>query len=79
MPCYAVASAASASVDLVNRLFTPAHLSPSLLEKCITPSSDIDPSGIISAISEEGTLLYLEDNNVLYFKKRVIEATGEEE
>ena len=67
------------SVDLVNCLFTPAYLSPSLLEKHITPSSDIDPSGIISAISEEGELLYLEDNNMLYFKKHVIEAMGEEE
>jgi hypothetical protein len=60
-------------IDIANRLFTPAHLSPSLLEKRISPSNVIDPSGAIAATSEEGKLLYLPDNQVLYFKKTVVD------
>lgn len=67
------------SVDITNRVFTPAHISPSLLEKRVSPPADIDPSGILATISEEGKLLYLPDNGVLYFAKRVNQETGEVE
>ena len=64
------------SIEIANRYFTPAYLTPTLKDNSITPSPMVDPQGSILTVVKQGKMLYLPDNLVLYFKKSMNKEGG---
>ena len=63
-------------IDIANRYFTPIRLAPNAKHTSVNPIVDIDPRGVMATILQEGQMLYLPDNVVLYFEKEVDRKNG---
>ena len=64
------------SIDIANRYFTPVHLAPNAKNASVNPTVELDPRGVMATILQQGQMLYLPDNIVLYFEKEVDRKNG---
>ena len=63
-------------IDIANWYFTPICLAPNAKYTSVNPTVDIDPQGVMATILQQGQMLYLPDNVVLYFEKEVDRKNG---